>query len=145
MGQGASAVEGEEDGEDGEGTEPASCCSSCTELEQELAAARADLTKKEEQVEKLSKIRDEVEAELEELTASLFQVGLEGDCLRIWTLSLSLVSCLVSALVKFRSRVSVSVWRAVRSIAAVCRRLTAWWPRRWPSARGRRRRSLSPT
>ena len=43
-------------------------------LKAELKAAHAQLEVKEEQVVKLSKIRDEVEAELEELTASLFQV-----------------------------------------------------------------------
>jgi len=42
-------------------------------LKAELKAAHAQLEVKEEQVVKLSKIRDEVEAELEELTASLFQ------------------------------------------------------------------------
>ena len=43
-------------------------------LQAELKAAHVQLEAKEEQVAKLSRIRDEVEAELEELTASLFQV-----------------------------------------------------------------------
>jgi len=42
-------------------------------LQAELKAAHVQLEAKEEQVAKLSRIRDEVEAELEELTASLFQ------------------------------------------------------------------------
>ena len=43
-------------------------------LQTELKALHIQLEAKEEQVAKLSRIRDEVEAELEELTASLFQV-----------------------------------------------------------------------
>ena len=43
-------------------------------LQAELKALHVQLEAKEEQVAKLSRIRDEVEAELEELTASLFQV-----------------------------------------------------------------------
>jgi len=42
-------------------------------LQAELKALHVQLEAKEEQVAKLSRIRDEVEAELEELTASLFQ------------------------------------------------------------------------
>merc|ERR1712203_774565 len=42
-------------------------------LQTELKALHIQLEAKEEQVAKLSRIRDEVEAELEELTASLFQ------------------------------------------------------------------------
>ena len=43
-------------------------------LQAELKALHVQLEAKEEQIARLSKIRDEVEAELEELTASLFQV-----------------------------------------------------------------------
>lgn len=43
-------------------------------LTEELRRAREELKLKDEQVLKLSRIRQEVESELEELTASLFQV-----------------------------------------------------------------------
>merc|ERR1719419_1093257 len=42
-------------------------------LKAELDTAREQLQSKEQQVDKLSKIRDEVETEVQELTASLFQ------------------------------------------------------------------------
>merc|ERR1719474_242399 len=42
-------------------------------LQEELTQAQSELKLKEEQVLKLSRIRDDVERELEELTASLFQ------------------------------------------------------------------------
>jgi len=42
-------------------------------LQEELSTAQSELRIKEEEVTRLSKIRDEVEAELEDLTASLFQ------------------------------------------------------------------------
>jgi hypothetical protein len=43
-------------------------------LQEELTQAQSELKLKEEQVLKLSRIRDDVERELEDLTASLFQV-----------------------------------------------------------------------
>jgi len=42
-------------------------------LQEELTTAQSELRLKEEEVTRLSRIRDEVEAELEDLTASLFQ------------------------------------------------------------------------
>lgn len=42
-------------------------------LQDELTSAQSELKLKEEQVTKLSRIRDDVEAELEDLTASLFE------------------------------------------------------------------------
>ena len=45
------------------------------ELERELGAAQQELKLKDEEVAKLNRIRNEIEAEMEELTASLFQVG----------------------------------------------------------------------
>lgn len=42
-------------------------------LQDELTSAQSELRLKEEQVTKLSRIRDDVEAELEDLTASLFE------------------------------------------------------------------------
>merc|ERR1712106_347147 len=42
-------------------------------LQEELTQAQSELKLKEEQVTKLSRIRDDVERELEDLTASLFQ------------------------------------------------------------------------
>jgi len=42
-------------------------------LQEELTSAQSELRLKEEQVTKLSRIRDDVEAELEDLTASLFE------------------------------------------------------------------------
>ena len=71
MGQTVS-VEEEGDLEDGE--DGVVDIGQLSKLKAELKAAHAQLEVKEEQVVKLSKIRDEVEAELEELTASLFQV-----------------------------------------------------------------------
>ena len=76
MGQ-ETSVEEEEEEEKQEGGEEE--CSTVKEvqivkLQAELKAAHVQLEAKEEQVAKLSRIRDEVEAELEELTASLFQV-----------------------------------------------------------------------
>jgi hypothetical protein len=142
MGQGASAADGEEGGE--EEAEAAICCSSCAELEEKLVAARANLAGKEEQVEKLSRIRDEVEAELEELTASLFQV-LGWRVLSALRLRLGAVSCLIlfkrDYLVLLKSQSHVLSERCKDH----CRRRTAWWPRRWPSVRGLRRHSQSPT
>ena len=44
-------------------------------LQEELTQAQSQLKLKEEQVVKLSRIRDDVEREMEDLTASLFQVG----------------------------------------------------------------------
>ena len=75
MGQEASVeeegeVEGEEKEEEGRSVDKVQL----DKLQAELKALRVQLEAKEEQVAKLSKIRDEVEAELEELTASLFQV-----------------------------------------------------------------------
>ena len=79
MGQGGS--NGQVEGEDGEqedgGEEPDSetCDRSLVlRLQEELTAAKAVLENKDEQIDKLSKIRDAVESELQELTASLFQV-----------------------------------------------------------------------
>ena len=43
-------------------------------LQEELTQAQSELKLKEEQVVKLSRIRDDVEREMEDLTASLFQV-----------------------------------------------------------------------
>ncbi|XP_043244598.1 guanine nucleotide exchange factor for Rab-3A-like [Amphibalanus amphitrite] len=43
------------------------------ELERELGAAQQELKLKDEEVAKLNRIRNEIEAEMEELTASLFQ------------------------------------------------------------------------
>ena len=45
-------------------------------LQKELTQAHSDLKEKEEEVKKLSRIRDDVEREMEDLTASLFQVKL---------------------------------------------------------------------
>jgi len=45
----------------------------CGRLQAELSSAQTELRLKEEQVNKLSRIRDDVEAELEDLTASLFE------------------------------------------------------------------------
>ena len=75
MGQEASVeeegeVEGDEKEEEGGSVDKVQL----DKLQAELKALRVQLEAKEEQVAKLSKIRDEVEAELEELTASLFQV-----------------------------------------------------------------------
>ena len=42
-------------------------------LESELGKARTDLKLKDEEILKLSRIRDEVESEMQDLTASLFQ------------------------------------------------------------------------
>lgn len=47
-----------------------------TRLQEELRKAHQELKLKDEEVTRLSRIRSEVEAELEELTASLFQVSL---------------------------------------------------------------------
>ena len=47
-------------------------------LQEELTQAQSELKLKEEQVLKLSRIRDDVERELEDLTASLFQVNIKG-------------------------------------------------------------------
>ena len=44
-------------------------------LQEELTQAQSQLKLKEEQVVKLSRIRDDVEREMEDLTASLFQVN----------------------------------------------------------------------
>ena len=44
-------------------------------LQEELTQAQSELKLKEEQVVKLSRIRDDVEREMEDLTASLFQVN----------------------------------------------------------------------
>ena len=46
-------------------------------LQEDLTQAQSELKLKEEQVVKLSRIRDDVEREVEDLTASLFQVFLE--------------------------------------------------------------------
>ena len=46
-------------------------------LQEELTQAQSELKLKEEQVLKLSRIRDDVERELEDLTASLFQVNIK--------------------------------------------------------------------
>lgn len=43
-------------------------------LQEELRSAHEELKLKDEEVERLSRLRAEVESELEELTASLFQV-----------------------------------------------------------------------
>jgi Rab-3A-interacting protein len=43
-------------------------------LQEELSKAHQELRLRDEEVNRLSRIREEVEAELEELTASLFQV-----------------------------------------------------------------------
>ena len=43
-------------------------------LQEELTQAQSELKLKEEQVVKLSRIRDDIEGEMEDLTASLFQV-----------------------------------------------------------------------
>ena len=43
-------------------------------LQEELTQAQSQLKLKEEQVVKLSRIRDDIEGEMEDLTASLFQV-----------------------------------------------------------------------
>lgn len=43
-------------------------------LQEELSRAHQELKLRDEEVNRLSRIREEVEAELEELTASLFQV-----------------------------------------------------------------------
>lgn len=45
-----------------------------TRLQEELSKAHQELRLRDEEVNRLSRIREEVEAELEELTASLFQV-----------------------------------------------------------------------
>jgi len=47
-------------------------------LQEELSKAHQELRLRDEEVNRLSRIREEVEAELEELTASLFQVGLSS-------------------------------------------------------------------
>ena len=76
MGQETSVEEEEEEKQEG-GEEECSTVKKEVEIEKlqaELKAAHVQLEAKEEQVAKLSRIRDEVEAELEELTASLFQV-----------------------------------------------------------------------
>ena len=44
-------------------------------LQEELQRAHEELKLKDEEVSRLSRIRQDVEAELEELTASLFQVS----------------------------------------------------------------------
>lgn len=44
-------------------------------LQEELKRAHEELKLKDEEVARLSRIRQDVEAELEELTASLFQVS----------------------------------------------------------------------
>lgn len=46
-------------------------------LQEELKRAHEELKLKDEEVARLSRIRQDVEAELEELTASLFQVSLQ--------------------------------------------------------------------
>ena len=43
-------------------------------LEEQLRSAQAELRLRDEEVSRLTKIRERIEAELEELTASLFQV-----------------------------------------------------------------------
>lgn len=48
-------------------------------LQEELRRARQELKLKDEEVVRLSRIRQEVESELEDLTASLFQVTLEAE------------------------------------------------------------------
>ena len=47
--------------------------SSAESLELELGKARSEIKQKDEEILKLSRIRDEVESEMSELTASLFQ------------------------------------------------------------------------
>uniref|UniRef100_A0A4W5KIG1 Uncharacterized protein n=1 Tax=Hucho hucho TaxID=62062 RepID=A0A4W5KIG1_9TELE len=47
-------------------------------LKEELAKAQRDLKLKDEECERLSKVRDQLGQELEELTASLFEVGPTG-------------------------------------------------------------------
>lgn len=59
---------GEEDGVDGE------------RVRQELAKAKRQLKEKEAEVLRLGRIRDEVENELQELTANLFQVSVAQRC-----------------------------------------------------------------
>ncbi|CAB4061110.1 RAB3IP [Lepeophtheirus salmonis] len=44
-----------------------------SKLEIELSRAKIELQEKDEQIEKLAKVRDEIEAELRDLTASLFE------------------------------------------------------------------------
>jgi Rab-3A-interacting protein len=44
-------------------------------LQEELNKAHQELKLRDEEVNRLSRVREEVEAELEDLTASLFQVG----------------------------------------------------------------------
>lgn len=46
-------------------------------LQEELKRAHEELKLKDEEVARLSRIRQDIEAELEELTASLFQVSLQ--------------------------------------------------------------------
>merc|ERR1712183_611828 len=56
-------------------------------LQEELTQAQSELKLKEEQVLKLSRIRDDGERELEDLTASLFQVdGLQTEVAALKTL-----------------------------------------------------------
>ena len=76
MGQAVSVGEDSESEGGGEEEDRTIDKSQLEKLRAELKAAHVQLEVKEEQVAKLSKIRDEVEAELEELTASLFQVCL---------------------------------------------------------------------
>lgn len=49
---------------------------SCARLQQQLSVAHQELRLKDEEVNRLSRIRQDVESELEDLTASLFQVSL---------------------------------------------------------------------
>jgi len=48
-------------------------------LQEELKSAHQELLLRDEEVARLSRIREQVEAELEELTASLFQVNKERE------------------------------------------------------------------
>jgi hypothetical protein len=52
-------------------------------LQEELSKAHQELRLRDEEVNRLSRVREEVEAELEDLTASLFQVGgpLDSRCI----------------------------------------------------------------
>ena len=52
-----------------------------------------ELKLKDEQCEKLSRVRNELEAELEELTASLFQVCSEQQILIMTVLQIVYISC----------------------------------------------------
>lgn len=54
-------------------------------LQEELRLAHEELKHKDEEVARLSRIRQDVEAELEELTASLFQVSRFILLLATWT------------------------------------------------------------